>query len=315
MSLFVYNSLIASYRNILRSIASSTSYIYINTRFDCYSLRFIIDTYRSCFLLNFIFNMVKSSELTPRKKRVIEVLSQEGYNCTQIAAKVGCSRSAVSRNLLKLKETGTMNNKVRTGRPRISSERDDKVLRRLCMKNRFLTSKQLLAEWQSSTGTTASSSIVRRRLCGMGFRSCKAKQKPILSVQMRRKRLSWAKAHVNWTDEQWGQVIFSDESRFCTISDAPILVRRKSSEAMRPECLQRTTKYPPAVMIWGCISCRGVGRMQFVEKTMDSAQYQKILTDKLLLTAMDHFPESRWIFQQDLAPCHTSKKVGFYIVF
>ena len=123
------------------------------------------------------------------------------------------------------------------------------------------------------------------------------------------KRLKWARAHVNWTTGQWNSVIFSDESRFCTVSDSPVLVRRSSGELLRPESLQRTTKHPPSVMIWGCMTSTGVGRMEFVMKTMNSDQYRKILQDKLLRTAREKFGDSSWLYQQDLAPCHASKKM------
>ena len=133
--------------------------------------------------------MVKVQELTPGKKKVIEVLSSEGYNFTEISQKIGCSRSAVSRNVKKLKLTGTMDNKKRSGRPRLSTARADNVLRRICLKNRMLTSKQLSLEWHLSTGTSASSSIVRRRLVSCGLRAHRAKQKPILSKVVKMKRL------------------------------------------------------------------------------------------------------------------------------
>ena len=209
-----------------------------------------------------------------------------------------------------------MANKARSGRPRLSTPRADKKLRRICLQNRFMTSRQLSTEWCLGTGTQASSSLVRRRLIGMGLKARKAKQKPILSAAMRKKRLQWAKTHVKWSDKDWKKVIFSDESRFCTVSDAPQLVRRTSREAMKPECLQRTTKHPPpAVMIWGCMTSTNVGRMYFVEKTMNSEQYRKVLTDKLLPSAHDQFGSTEWIFQQDLAPCHTSKMVSNCLVF
>lgn len=254
--------------------------------------------------------MVKGNELTPRKKKTIEILHQEGYNNANIARRVGCSRSAVSRNLKKLLDHGSMDNKRRSGRPRLSSQRSDAVLRRICKKSRFLTSRQLAVEWRESTGTLVSSSLVRQRLLSMGLRARRAKKKPILSRAMRLKRLQWAKTHQNWTAERWSNVIFSDESRFCTISDAPQLVRRLSSESLRPECLQRTTKYPPSVMVWGCFSSKGYGRIEFVEKTMNSDVYKQVLDTKLFRTVQDQFGDDRnWIFQQDSAPCHTSKKM------
>ena len=60
-----------------------------------------------------------------------------------------------------------------------------------------------------------------------------------------------------------------------TVSDAPILVRRSSGEALRPECLQRTSKPPPSVMTWGCFTSKSVGRTAIVKNTMDSKQYRE----------------------------------------
>src|SRR5437867_10029990 len=94
--------------------------------------------------------MVKGNELTPRKKKTIEILHQEGYNNANIARRVGCSRSAVSRNLKKLLEHGSMDNKRRSGRPRLSSQCSDAVLRRICKKSRFLTSRQLAVDRKST---------------------------------------------------------------------------------------------------------------------------------------------------------------------
>jgi len=44
----------------------------------------------------------------------------------------------------------------------------------------------------------------------------------------KRKRLPWAKEKKDWTEEQWGHALFSDESTFELIPGMKIFVRRKA---------------------------------------------------------------------------------------
>lgn len=48
----------------------------------------------------------------------------------------------------------------------------------------------------------------------MGFRSYFVAHKPSLTEANKKGRLCQALDHVNWTQEQWKSVVWSDESRF-----------------------------------------------------------------------------------------------------
>jgi hypothetical protein len=39
-------------------------------------------------------------------------------------------------------------------------------------------------------------------------------KKPLISAKNRRARVSFAKKHINWTKQQWKEIIWSDESKF-----------------------------------------------------------------------------------------------------
>ncbi|GFX71427.1 hypothetical protein TNCV_3349211 [Trichonephila clavipes] len=62
-------------------------------------------------------------------------------------------------------------------------------------------------------------------------------------------------------------------------------------------------------MVWGCMSCHGVGRLHIVSGTVKAMNYIEILQNKLLLTARYLFGNQSWIFQDDKAPCHRAKVV------
>ena len=75
------------------------------------------------------------------------------------------------------------------------------------------------------------------------------------------------------------------------------------------ETLPVIIELPIKVMIWGCMSVHGTTRFAVVEGSIRSDQYIRILQSSLLPQSRVWFPSNRFIFQQDLAPCHTSKLV------
>ena len=132
-------------------------------------------------------------------------------------------------------------------------------------------------------------------------------------------RLKWAKEHINWCPEKWKTVFWSDESRFNLFqNDGRNFVRRKSSGKYHPDCLQRTVKHPAGIMIWGCFSWYGTGRIYLCEKMVNAEEYLKILDTRLIPSIKDQIetfnlnPEDV-IFQDDSAPCHRAKRVKTFL--
>ena len=68
-------------------------------------------------------------------------------------------------------------------------------------------------------------------------------------------------------------------------------------------------KYPVKIMIWGCFSSKGLGRLKVIEETMKSQDYLNVLEHKMLPSARDLFGNENFIYQDDSAPCHRSKAV------
>lgn len=250
-----------------------------------------------------------------RENRIrVVVLAEEGYSSRQIAMKVGVDHSTVLRIIKKFKETGETKDKARTGRPRKTTERDDRILKRISLNNRHLTSPDLLVEWNSKAGlqeNSVSTRTVRRRLHSVGLKGRRARKKPLLTNFQRRRRLDWAKEHRFWTVEQWRKVIFSDESHFCLFGgQSSQFVRRFKGEQFRPECLNVSVKHPLKVMIWSCISAAGAGRLHIVPGMMNAQEYIKTLDTRMLPSAKEMFPDGDFIFQDDNAPCHRAKIVA-----
>lgn len=135
------------------------------------------------------------------------------------------------------------------------------------------------------------------------------KEKPLLTPKHEKDRLKWARKHRNWTQRQWNSVIWSDESRFeVCVGDSRKVIRNKD-EAFHRDCIARKVKFPASVMIWGCMSAKGVGNLHFIDGIVNSDKYIRILRTSLLPSIEKlRTNEGEYIFQQDGASCHTSKK-------
>ena len=93
-------------------------------------------------------------------------------------------------------------------------------------------------------------------------------------------------------------------------SDGKCTVWRKSGTSLDIKNCVPTIKHGGgSIMVWGCFSYNGVGKLHFIDGTMDRFQYKRILVENLeasreMLDLMDDFT-----FQQDNDPKHKSQYV------
>lgn len=93
---------------------------------------------------------------------------------------------------------------------------------------------------------------------------------------------------------------------FCvSYGNQGIRVWRMKQEAFDKECLKRSVKFAACVMVWGCMSAEGPGKLCIVYEKVNSQIYQEILEYYMIPSSEDLF-EDDFIFQQDVAPPHIS---------
>ena len=114
----------------------------------------------------------------------------------------------------KKSETGANFDRKRSGRPKATTESEDKFLRVNSLRDRQLTGHQLQAQLNSGRSKQVSVSTVKRRLGAAGLTGPVAARKALLRSQNKTKRLAWAKKHCHWTTEDWKKVLWTDESKF-----------------------------------------------------------------------------------------------------
>lgn len=121
--------------------------------------------------------------------------------------------------------------------------------------------------------------------------------------------------------EYWDDVIFCDESKIMLYyNDGPPRVWRKPLTALENRNVIPTVKFGKlSVMIWGCISSRGVGNLAFIESTIDAQQYLQILKSNLRPSAekfgliVDNMPKFQ--FYQDNDPKHKEHNVRTWLLY
>lgn len=236
-----------------------------------------------------------------------------GMSQSAIAERVGVRRETVNRILKHNRDTGDLRPGKSTGRPRISTERDDRVLGRLTRQDRLAPCTTLRTRWYQSTNVRATARTVNNRVIQMGYRARRCAVKPKLTARHRRDRLAWARQYRNLTVGHWEHVVFADESRFQLFPvDGRLRVRRQTGERLLDQCVQnRVAGGGGSVHVWGAFCANGRSELIILDQNVTGAVYRDILAQNMIPWARRIFGDN-FRFQDDNAPAHRARiVVGF----
>ena len=222
----------------------------------------------------------------------------------------------MSRLVKKYQETGSTAHRSHQSHKKSFSNREIRLLTRIAEENPEFTSNELRRELQNAMVKVPSASTIRRYLFNYGLKSFAARRKPLLTLPMMKKRMDWCKSHKGLPDSYWQKVLFSDECRIDLFNfrGRATVHRRSSENPYHFRFLKKTVKQSPALMIWGCFSAQGTGRIQIIDGILNSDGYLKILEEKMLGSAQILGLADDFIFQDDSAPIHRAKKVKKWMV-
>lgn len=163
-------------------------------------------------------------------------------------------------------------------------------------------------ELQNKGGSKVSHSTIKLWLNKNSIYAFSPIKKPLLSKRNIAKRKAVSEEFMFLSDEEIKSIIFSDESKFNLFySDGKVSVWRKAGEGLKPKNLIPTFKYGGgSIMVWGCFSYQGIGKLAFIEGKMNAISYVDILRNHLSASAASMGLEN-YIFQQDNDPKHTSR--------
>ncbi|GFT17379.1 transposable element Tcb1 transposase [Trichonephila clavipes] len=150
-----------------------------------------------------------------------------------------------------------------------------------------------------------------------GYHGRVAHKKPHISAVNRQKCLDFTNEHVNKPPQFWKKVLFSDESKFCIFDIKGCkLVWQKQGTALEKENLVPTVKHGGGgVMVWRCMAANGVGRLTFIDLTLNHMGYINILKENLKQSAQGlNLGDDFW-FQQDNDPEQTAHNVKLWLFY
>ena len=172
--------------------------------------------------------------LTREEKKLIIANHEEGKSYSAISGIVQSSNSIIYRVISRFKADKTLEPKPRTARSPMTTKREDRMIVKMSLKDRFYT----------ATEKPISRKTVSRRLNKEKLLARIPYRKPLISKKIQKVCLDFATEHILWTEEQWNMVDFSDESKFNLFgSDGKRFIRRKNGECLSPQCVKKTVKF------------------------------------------------------------------------
>ena len=133
---------------------------------------------------------------------------QAGGTPTDLAKMFGTTRKVVYNIKSKYEEHGTLKDRPKSGRPRVTDQQTDEQI----VETYTTTPMKQVLSYSSEVGVSARTVV--RRLNSVGLHAHRPALKPKLTENQKVNRLSWAKEHSRWNRAQWSEIFFSDEATY-----------------------------------------------------------------------------------------------------
>ncbi len=158
-------------------------------------------------------------------------------------------------------------------------------------------------------GESCRKSTITAALHQSGLYGRVARRKPLLSARYMKACMEFAKEHLKDSKMVTNKSLWSDETKIELVGlNSKRYVWRKPGTAHHLSNTVPTVNHGGgSIMLWGCFSAAGTGRLVAIEGKMNAAKYRDILDENLLQSAQDLRLGRRFTFQQDNDPKHTAK--------
>ena len=178
---------------------------------------------------------------------------QEGVALREVGNRLGVTHSVIQRLRDRFNNTGSVQEPRRSGRPRLTTRRQDHFVVLSSLRSRTATANTLRGQLRAASNITVSDQTIRNRLHEANLRSRRPAVRPPLTPAHRAARLAWARRHLAWTRQQWSRVLFTDESRFTmSFNDGRIRVWRRPGERFNDAVVREHDHFGGgSVMMWG----------------------------------------------------------------
>lgn len=213
-------------------------------------------------------------------------------------------RNTVSRWVKRFEEEGSLQCRVRSGRPPLINPTQRRAMVEEYEINGFIPTKIFADQFDTSVRT------VRRALHAEGLHHRKPAKKPFLTQKHKEERLRFAREYL---DFNWDTTIFTDEKTFKSCQKGRLhLWRKDNTRWSEQNIIPNTESGRISVNMWGWISAQGPGELEFIPTRANSSNYVSVLNDIMLPTVRNVYPIgecSELNFVQDNCPIHRASIV------
>ncbi|KAG2468178.1 TC1A transposase, partial [Polypterus senegalus] len=246
---------------------------------------------------------MKSKELSVDLRDRIVSRHKSGEGNRNISAALKVPMSTVASIIHKWKKFETTRTLPRAGRPSKLSDQGRRVLVREVTKNPMAT-LSVLERGKPSRRTTISAAIHQSGLYGRV-----ARRKPLLSKRHMAARQEFAKRHLKDSQTMRNKILWSDKTKIelFGVNVRRHVWRKPGTTHNQANAIPTVKHGGGSIMLWGCFSAAGTGRLVRIKGKMTAALYRVILDENLLQSALDFRLGRQFIFQQDNDPKHTAK--------
>ena len=244
-----------------------------------------------------------SLKLSMARRNLTIGMSDTGMSSRHIAVQFNVNHTVIGRLIQRYHQTGTENDRPRSGRPRLTSPREDRLLIRRAKRSPFTSAAKLRDHWPP--GGRVSVRTVIRRLHNPHLRSRRPVKCPYVSPHHLQARLQWANDHLRWNIRNWQNIHWSDESRFILRPvDRRMCVWRQINTAYNENNIFPTSAFGSGgVNVWGCFSLRCNLDLYVLNGTMNGQMYRD---------SDNHPLASRPFYMDDNARPHRARIVNQY---
>ena len=231
-------------------------------------------------------------------------LLMQGQRQQQVARPFGVHVSTIERR----GETGRVADRPRSGRPRGTSQRQDRAIRLAHLRNRHLTTTETAVNTVGSHNRRIHPKTVRNRLREFGLRARRPNVGLPLNRARRARHMAWvtAQAPRRFPVRQWRRVFFIDESRYTFFrADGRRRLYRRRGERFADACVFERDRYGGgSVMVWGGISHSVTSPLIVVPGNLTAVRYR----DEILRpVAVPLVQQHQMTFQHDNARPHVAR--------
>lgn len=256
--------------------------------------------------------MPRNIQLSDFEKGQIIGMYYSGTTITFIAAALNHDRTTVSRFLTRYRERRNVATVLRSGRPSIITNTDERNLINATSQYRNMSLREILTD----NGINVSRSTARRILHRHGIRGRIAAKKPGLTSRQAEIRLAWCNDHINWSINDWQKIIFSDEASVeIGGRSRTTIVWRMKGDRYKPQFTVPTFRSGrKSIMVWACFAGGEKGPLVFMKErngagAINARRYVEVLKEHLIPFRRELIARfgDEIIYQDDNAPIHMAQ--------